>query len=84
MQSAEQIKPLSSDKTTITVTVTVQNNTSSTVIDVGEYELVKETTGIDLIYQSIERLTLELQRGIQYKNCVQKIINRSKELDSCN
>jgi hypothetical protein len=64
MQSAEQIKPLSSDKTTITVTVTVQNNTSSTVIDVGEYELVKETTGIDLIYQSIERLTLELQRGI--------------------
>lgn len=64
MQSAEQIKPLSSGKTTITVTVTVQNNTSSTVIDIGEYELVKETTGIDLIYQSIERLTLELQRGI--------------------
>lgn len=64
MQSAEQIKPSSNDKTTITVTVTVQNNTSSTVIDIGEYELVKETTGIDLIYQSIERLTLELQRGI--------------------
>lgn len=64
MQSAEQSKPSTNDKATITVTVTVENNTVSTTIDLSEYEFVKETSGIDLIYQSVERLTLELQRGI--------------------
>ncbi len=69
MQSDKQTKPSSNDRpvTTITVTVKLAGETGSAAIDLAEYEFVKQNSDIDLIYDTIEKLTLELQRGIQYK-----------------
>jgi hypothetical protein len=50
--------------TTITVTVKLAGETGSVTIDLAEYEFVKQNSDIDLIYDTIEKLTLELQRGI--------------------
>jgi hypothetical protein len=50
--------------TTITVTVKLAGETGSAAIDLAEYEFVKQNSDIDLIYDTIEKLTLELQRGI--------------------
>ena len=66
MQSDKQTKPSSNDRpvTTITVTVKLAGETGSATIDLAEYEFVKQNSDIDLIYDTIEKLTLELQRGI--------------------
>lgn len=66
MQSDKQTKPSSNDRsvTTITVTVKLAGETGSAAIDLAEYEFVKQNSDIDLIYDTIEKLTLELQRGI--------------------
>jgi hypothetical protein len=48
----------------ITVTVKIENSVGSAIIDLAEYEFMKENSDIDLIYDTVERLTLELQRGI--------------------
>jgi hypothetical protein len=66
MQSDKQTKPSSNDRpvTTITVTVKLAGETGSVTIDLAEYEFVKQNSDIDLIYDTIEKLTLELQRGI--------------------
>ena len=69
MQSDKQTKPSSNDRpvTTITVTVKLAGETGSAAIDLAEYEFVKQNSDIDLIYDTIEKLTLELQRGISSK-----------------
>jgi hypothetical protein len=66
MQSVKPNKPLNSDKQTasITVTVRIANSSGSVTIDLAEYEFVKEHSSVDLIYDTVEKLTAELQRGI--------------------
>ena len=66
MQSVKQTEPSSNDRpvSTITVTVKLAGETGSVTIDLAEYEFVKQNSDIDLIYDTIEKLTLELQRSI--------------------
>jgi hypothetical protein len=66
MQSVEPNRPSTSDSRTASITVTVQvaNSTRSVTIDLVEYDFVKEHSSIDLIYNTVEQLTVELQRGI--------------------
>lgn len=55
---------IDSANTSITVTVRVNNSVGSATIDLSEYEFVKKNSDIDLIYDTVEKLTAELQRGI--------------------
>lgn len=66
MQLSKQSMLSNNDKvsTTITITVKVNNLTGSAVIGLDEYEFVKSNSSIDLIYDTVEKLALELQRGI--------------------
>lgn len=48
----------------ITVTVTAYGSSAKTSFSVDEYEFMKESHGVDLIYDVIDQLKLELQRGI--------------------